>query len=281
VLDLTAPRSDGSIVVATNGRLARLEPDGRLLRFAPAYHASAGLEPYIALSPGGCFGRDAVYALRLTSNRGITKVSAAGRVSGFARLGGPGLLNGIAFDQTGRFRHRLLASSTASGVTTGFAIGCHGAVQVITRRGPRVEGGIAVAPASFGSYAGDLIAPNEVAGDLYAIAPSGTATLIVRSPLPHGQDVGIESEGFVPARFRHALVADRLTPKNRHPGDDFVLSLGAAALHRVGVSPGQLLIVNEGGADTIAVSCARTCHAREVATGPPEAHIEGHVVFSR
>jgi hypothetical protein len=136
-----------------------------------------------------------------------------------------------------------------------------------------------VAPAIFGAYGGDLIAPDEVTGKLYAIAPSGKATLILHSPLRHGQDIGIESEGFVPAHFRYALVADRLTPKNRHPGDDVILNLGAEALHRAGVGPGQLLVVNEGGADTIAVSCTTSCRAREVATGPPEAHIEGHVVF--
>jgi hypothetical protein len=279
VVDLTAQRSDGSFVVATNGHLALLTRRLKLLPFAPSYHASAGLEPYIALSPGGCFGHDAVYALRLTSNRGITMVSAAGNVSDFTSLPGPGLLNGIAFDRSGRFGHRLLVTSTASGATTVFAIDCAGQVHTVTRSGPKVEGGIAVAPSSFGAYAGDLIAPGEVSGNLYAFAPSGRATLIVHSPLPHGQDIGIESEGFVPARLRSALVADRLTPKNRHPGDDLILELGAAALRRAGVRAGQLLVVNEGGADTIAVSCEAACHAREVAIGPSEAHIEGHVVF--
>jgi hypothetical protein len=280
VLDMTAPRGDGSIVVATNGHLALLAASGKLRPFAGAYHASAGLEPYIALSSGGCFGADTVYALRLTANRGVTKIGATGQVSDFARLPGTGLLNGIAFDGTGRFAHRLLVTSTASSVTTVFAIDCRGRVKPVTRDGPKVEGGIAVAPASFGAYAGDLIAPNEVAGNLYAIAPSGKATLILRSPVPHGQDVGIESEGFVPARFTEALVADRLTPKNPHPGDDLILRLGRAALEHAGVHPGQLLVVNEGGADTIAVSCAGgSCKARVIATGPHEAHIEGHVAF--
>jgi hypothetical protein len=278
VLDMTAPRSDGAIVVATNGRLALLEPGGRLLRFAPAYRASSGLEPYITLA-GGCFGRDAVYALRLTRNRGITKVAPNGAVSDFARLPGTGLLNGIAYDAVGRFGHRLLATSSASGVTTVFAIDCGGRVAVVTRDAPRLEGGIAVAPGTFGAYAGDLIVPDEVSGTLYSVAPSGHVTTLLRSPTPHGQDIGIESEGFVPARFGSALVSDRLTPGNRHPGDDLILALSRAALRRAGVAAGQLLIAGEGGAVTIAVSCASACRAREVATGPPEAHIEGHVVF--
>src|SRR5580704_16585579 len=50
VLDLSAPRSDGSIVVATAGRLALLSPAGGLRPFASAYAAPSGLEPYIALS---------------------------------------------------------------------------------------------------------------------------------------------------------------------------------------------------------------------------------------
>jgi hypothetical protein len=282
VLDLTAPRADGSIVVATNGHLALLTASDTLRTLAPTYRASAGLEPYIALSSGGCFGAGTVYALRLTANRGVTKIGNGGQVGDFARLPGPGLLNGIAFDATGRFAHRLLVTSTASGVTTVFAIDCRGRVKTVTRDGPKVEGGIAVAPASFGAYAGDLIAPNEVAGDLYAFGPSGKATLILRAPVPHGQDVGIESEGFVPAQFTEALVADRLTPKNRHPGDDQILRLGRAALRSAGVHAGQLLVVNEGGADTIVVRCASDlCSARVIATGPHEAHIEGHVVFAR
>jgi hypothetical protein len=207
-------------------------------------------------------------------------LSARGRVSDFARLPGSGLENGIAFDGIGRFGHRLLVTSTASNVTTLFAVDCRGHVKALTRGGPKVEGGIAVAPASFGAFGGDLIAPNEVAGDLYAFAPSGRASLIVHSPSPHGQDVGIESEGFVPAHYRSALVADRLTPGNRHPGDDLILALSRAALGGAGVAAGELLIVDEGGADTIAVTCSTLCHAREVAIGPPEAHIEGHVVFS-
>jgi hypothetical protein len=280
VVDLSAPRSGGAIVVATNGHLARLTRAGQLVPYASGYHASAGLEPYVALSSGGCFGRDRLYALRLGADRGVNEVTAGGRVSGFARVSGSGLLNGIAFDETGRFGHRLLVTSTASGVTTVFALDCHGHVSALTRKGPKIEGGIAVAPSTFGAYAGDLIAPDEVSGYLYAIAPSGQSTPIAHSPTPHGQDVGIESAGFVPARFTLALVADRLTPGNRHPGNDLILGLTRRALARTGVRRGDLLIVNEGGADTIAVGCvAASCRVRDVASGPPEAHIEGHVEF--
>jgi hypothetical protein len=46
------------------------------------------------------------------------------------------------------------------------------------------------------------------------------------------------------------------------------------------VRAGDLLVVTEGGALTVAVTCAQSCHVRTVASGPGRAHVEGHVVFS-
>jgi hypothetical protein len=289
VVDLSSPRADRSIVVAAAGKLQLLAPGGGLSPFAPRYAAPPGLEPYVALSSAqrvndaGCrFPPDSVYALRLNHGDGVTVVDARGRVRRFARLAPRGLENGITFDQTGRFGHRLLVTSTASGATTVYAIDCRGRVRLLTRRAPRVEGGIAVAPSTFGRFAGDLIAPGEVAGTIYAITPTGRWGVVGQSGLPHGQDVGVESEGFVPAHFTEALVADRRTPGNRHPGDDLILGLSRTALSGAGVRSGDLLVVTEGGARTIAVRCGMGgCRVRHVADGPRIAHIEGHVVFSR
>ncbi|HEY3727705.1 MAG TPA: hypothetical protein VGL51_11055 [Solirubrobacteraceae bacterium] len=287
VVDLSAPRRAGSIVVAAAGKLALLLPDGKLRAFARTYSAPRGLEPYIALSSGqrlpasNCaFPNDGLYALRLDHGDGVTVIDARGSVRRFASLPRRGLESGIAFDHTGRFGHRLLVTSTASGKTTVFAIDCGGHVSVVTREAPRVEGGIAVAPATFGQFAGDLIAPDELSGRLYAIAPDGSSTLVAESGLPHGQDIGVESEGFVPNRFKGALVADRGTHRNRHPGDDLVLGLAHATLTGAGVRSGDLLVVTEGGASTIAVTCTSSCRVRTVASGPRRAHIEGHVVFT-
>lgn len=287
VVDLSAPRRDGSILVAAAGRLLVRRPDAGIRAFAPSYRAPPGLEPYIALSSGQTvtrrrcrFGDDDLYALRLRDGDGVTVVGSRGEVRRFARLPRRGLENGIAFDRTGRFGHRLLVTLTASGRTTVFAIDCHGRVDVVTHAAPRVEGGIAVAPRTFGRYAGDLIAPDELSGNLYAIQPDGRTILLARSALPHGQDVGVESEGFVPARFQAALVADRGTRGNRHPGDDLILGIDHASLTGAGVRTGDLLVVSEGGARTIAVSCQTSCRVIKVGDGPPGAHIEGHVVFS-
>ncbi|MGZ4165160.1 MAG: hypothetical protein ACXVR1_02155 [Solirubrobacteraceae bacterium] len=288
VVDLSSPRRGGSIVVAAAGKLDVLAPGGGLTRFAPGYTAPPGLEPYIALSNGlrvadaGCrWPTDSVYALRLNHGDGVTVVDARGRARRFARLSPRGLEDGIAFDETGRFGHRLLVTSTAKGRSTIYAIDCRGRVTVLTRSAPRVEGGIAVAPSTFGRFAGDLVAPDELSGMIYAITPAGRTSVVARSGLPHGQDIGVESEGFVPARFTDALVADRHTARNRHPGDDLILRLSRAALASAGVRPGDLLAVTEGGAETIAARCgAQGCRVRHVANGPAIAHVEGHVVFS-
>jgi hypothetical protein len=282
-LDVVGPRSDGSIVLAAGGRLRLLAGSGAVRAFPGGYQSPGGGEPYVALSPGGCFGAGAVYALRLTSGRGVDRIGAGGTVTQrFAALSAPGLINGIAFDRVGRFGHRLLVTINAGSKTTVDAVDCHGGVKTIITGAPRVEGGVVVAPASFGRFGGDLIAPDELSGRIVAITPAGKSVLVARSGLAHGQDVGVESEGFVPSGGRDALVADRISPGNRHPGDDVVLRIRGAALKAAGVRPGDLLVASEGGAATDAISCAAAgCRVRHVASGPPIAHAEGHIAFAR
>jgi hypothetical protein len=294
VLDLSPPRHDGAVVVATAGRLALLRPSGSVQPFASGpggYVSPGGEEPYIALSSSSrgrgvrCgYGRDVLYVLRLSKHPGVTAVDAHGRVHPFASLPARALENGIAFDDTGSFGHRLLVTATAGTRTTVYAIDCRGAVATITRSAPKLEGGIAVAPATFGRFAGDLMAPDENSGRVYAIAPNGRTANVADSGLPHGGDVGVESAGFVPARLGSswsALVSDRLTPGNPHPGDDAVLRIDAATLAAAGVRPGDLLVATEGGAHTDAVTCTSSCSVRHVADGPAVARLEGHIVFTR
>lgn len=283
-LDVAAGRSDGSIVVAAAGRLYLLR-GAALAPFAPAYKSPGGEEPYIAVPAAahkGCsFGVNTVYAIRLHAGRGITRISPTGRVSHFASITAPGLIDGIAFDEAGAFGRRLVVTINHGLSTTVDAIDCHGAVTTITTNAPRVEGGIAVAPMTFGRFAGDLIAPDEQGGRIFAISPQGKSILVARSGLPHGGDIGVESEAFVLAgRAFDALLADRLTPGNRHPGDDVLLRIGSAALQAAGVRPGELLVATEGGALTDAISCGSGgCQVRYVATGPAIAHAEGHIAF--
>lgn len=282
-IDVVGPRRDGTMVLAAGGRLWLLSRIGRVRAFARAYHSNPGLEAYIAMASAGhrgcSFGADTVYAISFGSPRGVMSVSAAGRVHPFATIKSPGLIDGIAFDDTGRFGYRLLVATTNGPVTAVAAIDCHGKVQLVTAKAHRVEGGIAVAPESFGRFAGDLIAPDELGGGIYAVTPGGGNLLVARSRLPHGPDTGVESEAFLPAEGRfEALLADRLTPGNPHPGDNVLLRVSSAALFAAGARPGDLLVASEGGARTDAVRCSnRGCAVRRVADGPAIAHAEGHI----
>src|SRR5205085_3917771 len=142
---------------------------------------------------------------------------------------------------------------------------------------PTVEGGIAVAPPTFGQFAGDLIAPDENSGQMWAFDEHGAATLILIPNLPTGGDTGVESVGFVPAGFSaggSAYLADRGTANNPFPGTDSLLRIGSDALAGAGVQDGDLLVSTEGGGTTVAIHCEATCSVTEVAQGTPGGHID-------
>ena len=284
-IDVVGPRRDGTMVVAANGRLWLLSRSGALRAFAPTYHSDPGLEAYIAephVDHRGCsFGADTVYAISFGSPRGVVAVSRQGRVRPFATIGAPGLIDGITFDETGRFGYRLLVAITHGSRTTVDTVDCHGSVRQVTGSAHRVEGGIAVAPVSFGRFAGDLIMSDELRGGIWAVTPGGRNPLVAASGLPHGGDTGVESEAFLPAGGRfYALLADRFTPGNPHPGDNVLLRVSSAALFMAGARPGALLVATEGGAKTDAVSCGpAACSVRHVADGPGIAHPEGHIAI--
>src|SRR5439155_1349731 len=85
-------------------------------------------------------------------------------------------LGGIAFDTGGAFGYRILVTGTAgAGKTEVAAIDCAGTVSVITSSAPTVEGGLEIAPPSFGAFGGMLIAPDELSGNIYAIGADGTS----------------------------------------------------------------------------------------------------------
>jgi hypothetical protein len=284
-LDLAGPRRDGSLVLAAAGRLWVLERSGTVRPVAPAYKSPGGEEAYIAFvapsasSAPRCLRHGAAFALKIPAPHGVLKIGPGNRVRPFATLRAKGLVDGITFDQVGDFGHRLLVTVNNGSRTTVDAIDCHGHVQTITRDAPRVEGGIVVAPRGFGRFAGDLIAPGEVSGKVFAISPSGSTAVVAESGLPHGNDIGVESEGFLSAsRNGSMLLADRLTPGNPHPGDDVVLRVSNRALRAAGARPGDLIVATEGGARTDAIRCAGSgCQVRHVADGPAVAHAEGHI----
>jgi hypothetical protein len=273
------------------GRLSTLSPGdvAPFARGADGYVTALGPEPYIAVTPtagvagAGCsFNQDDVYALEPSARPGVMRIDATGRAERFADLPGGLLPDGIAFDGVGRFDHRVLVTATAHDATSVFALDCRGVVSTLTTHAPRVEGGIAVAPVSFGSFAGDLVAPDEQSGRIFAIDSAGHATTLAKSALPSGGDIGVESAGFVPAAFGPngvAYLADRRVPGNPHPGTDSILELSGADLARASVNAGDLLVASEGGAQTIVVRCEASCSVRHIADGPRTTHAEGHIAF--
>jgi hypothetical protein len=293
VVDLTGPRTDGSLAVAADGALSLLRLGDQptpLAREPDGYSTARGPEPYIALASkeavdgAACaFSADTVYAIEPNDPPGVVEIDTQGRARRFADLESGTMPNGIAFDHAGGFGHRLLVSAAVSDGTALFALDCAGGFSTIVSHAPRLEGGLEVAPASFGRYAGDLIAPDEYSGRILAIDPQGAVHTVARSGLPRGADVGVESAGFVTPQFdrsRAAYLADRRSPGNPHPGTDSILRLAGADLVRAGVHPGDLIVASEGGAKTIAVRCARTCSVRKIADGPATSHAEGHIVFA-
>jgi hypothetical protein len=290
VVDLAGPRGDGSFVVAAAGRLLIMDRDGPpspFARGAGGYQTAMGTEPYLVLAnsypgqPNHCsFGRNTIFALEPLTRPGVIMISPQGQARRFASLPPGGFLSGIAFDATGRFGHRLLVTDRFGNRTTVFGIGCDGRLSTVVAGAPVVEGGIVVAPAGFGRFGGDLIAADETSGRVYAVDPAGLVVILVRSGLPAGGDIGVESAGFVPPGAIAAYLADRFSARNKHPGDNAILRLSAADLTRAGIRAGDLLVATEGGARTIDVRCAAACTVRYVAAGPAIAHGEGHIVFA-
>jgi hypothetical protein len=290
VVDLAGPGTGGSFVVAAAGRLFTLGRDGALRPFARGTHeylTAMGTEPYLTVTravqdqAGRCsFGENTAFAIEPGAQPGVIMITPQGRARRFTSLPRGSSPSGITFDGGGRFGHRLLVTAGFRGRTTVYGIGCDGRLTVIAAGAPHMEGGIAVAPAAFGRFGGDLVVPDENSGLVYAVDPVGRVVTLARSGQPAGGDIGVESAGFVPPGATAAYLADRFSAGNRHPGDDAILRLSAAGLARAGIRGGDLLVATEGGARTIDVRCAAACTVRYVAAGPAIAHPEGHIVFT-
>jgi hypothetical protein len=278
-------------VAAAAGKLFLVSREGTITPFADGpggYNIASGPEAYIALSPGlhvatsGCdFARDDLFVLRPGKPLGITRVDPGGHATNFADIAGVDSLNGIVFDTVGRFDHRLLVTGPHNQRSTVLAIDCKGGIVPVTDAAPPLEGGLAVAPAGFGTHAGELIAPDENSGAMLAITAGGQSNVLVASGIAHGGDIGVESAAFVLPGFSvggTAYVADRGTANNPHPGTNTILRLSSSELNAAGVQEGDLLIGAEGGGVTIDVRCATSCTATTIVPAGTTAHLEGHLI---
>ena len=211
ILDLQPTSVGGQLLAEANGALQLVNQAGAITPYSigpGGFSSNPGAEAYLAVSPGlhnagaTCdFPADVAAALKLTSPLGIELVDARGHVSSLANIPGVDGLNGIAFDTTGRFNHQLLVTAPSHGKTAVVAISCSGHVSVLNPAAPAMEGGIDIAPTGFGNYGGQLVAPDELSGKILAIGPDGTVSVVADSGLPVGQDIGVETAGFIPAGF--------------------------------------------------------------------------------
>jgi hypothetical protein len=228
------------------------------------------------------FRRDDVFVLNPGATPVVLRVDRNGRSHPFASLPAGVFPSGIAIDRIGSFGYRLLVTTTASGKTTLHAFDCRGRDRLIAAGAPSVEGGLAVAPRTFGRFGGALIAADEVSGRIYAFGPGGRTRLMVESGLPAGGDIGVEAVGFVPPSLGlhgTAYLADLGAAGSPTSGSDSLLVLEAAAVSRARLHAGDLVVATEAGAKTVAVRCRRICTIRRIADGPATAHAEGHITF--
>ena len=108
------------------------------------------MTPKVKLPKAGCsFHRDDVFAL--DNPAGIVRINRFGAASSFASPPSP-FLSAITFDRVGTFGHRLLATGTANGQSTVYAIDAAGGSDADRRRAV-VEGGMEVAPRTSGDSA--------------------------------------------------------------------------------------------------------------------------------
>jgi hypothetical protein len=182
----------------------------------------------------------------------------------------------------GSFGGRLLVSVIIGNATSLYALDCRGRARIVSSGQPRVEGGMAVAPRTFGRFAGWLVAPDEGSGKIFGFHPRGRVRLVAESGLPAGGDIGVESIGFVPRGFDRrgsAYMSDLGAPSSPTTGNDSVLRMRGADLVRNGVRPGDMVVATEAAARTIVVRCGRRCRVRSIGQGPDNAHGEGHITF--
>jgi len=271
---------DGTLVVSTRSGLFELH-GSTLQPFARTYTPADGGEQYAAAAAAGVRASGCswhvndVFVLDASATPGVIRVPRGGDAARFHDFPRGGFPSGIAWDGVGRFGHRLLVTVLVKDRTTLYALDCRGRAAVIRRAGPRVEGGIVVAPPSFGAYGGNLIAANEVNGAIYAYDAHGRARVVARPNVRAGPDLGIEALGFPGAGATTAYLADLGAPGSPTEGSDSLLFLQGT------FAKSALVAVSEGGATTVAVRCAYKCTTRQIADGPDRTHAEGHLVFAR
>jgi hypothetical protein len=292
--DVVESAPAGALVAAAHDGLWNIDVHANLSKVArgpSGFALKDNSESYIAVVPRlhvstGCdFTPGDTFILVLSWPQGLIRVDSAGHAGRFVTFNNVDGLGGITVDTAGMFDHRLLVTAAKNNKTVLFAVDCAARVTTLTTIGPPVEGGLQVAPRTFGAFAGDLIAPDGVADHIWAFAPDGSVRLVAQTGFATGADTGVESLGFLPPHFIEdggaAYVADRRTPDNPLAGTDTIWRFTSDALSRAGVADGDLLLAAEGEGYTARVRCAATCSVLVLGEAANESHMEGHIAFVR
>jgi len=186
-----------------NQILSLVSRDGTRIRFAPGYNMFRGVESKIAIVPEGGppvaagFTPGDIFLGRGPQTE-ISRLSYQGEVLAdvFADFGpGGGMWGGLTFDTEGAFGGKLIAVEANGKI---YLVGPNGTFEVLADLKLRLEG-VAVAPATFGPQAKNIIVGCEGysdvdvhGGEIYAVNSSGASVLLA--------DIGYAAEDiqFVP-----------------------------------------------------------------------------------
>ena len=164
-------------------------PDGSRSRFAPGYHTFREVESKIAIVPEFGPAVEAGFTpgdifIGRGPNTEISRLAANGTVLAdvFARLtANSSLWGGLAFDTEGDFDGKLVAVESNGKI---FLISADGSAELLLDLELRLEG-VAIAPATFGPHAKNIIVGCEGYGDndphggeVFAISRDLTVTLL-------------------------------------------------------------------------------------------------------
>lgn len=153
--------------------LARLDSNGTVQPYAASF---AGVQEVYLAEANGSAGFAAGDLFLCSGDSVYRMAGGAGNAELFATPSKGSTVEYISFDPTGLWGHLLYALTGDGGV---WAVSANGASSLVTNLGSNlVPEGLAVAPATLGGYAGDLLVTMENSHNIVAIPRNATDTHI-------------------------------------------------------------------------------------------------------
>lgn len=145
---------------------------GNVQVFAPGVSLASNnaSEHYVASSLGlGGFASRDIY---VANGNGVMHITNDGSSSNSFVSGLSGSVRGILFDPVGSFSHDMLVTTSSGDV---YRVNSGGSASLLASIGADTEG-LDIAPAGFGSFAGQLVVASEGTGQINAIDTAGNVT---------------------------------------------------------------------------------------------------------